>query len=842
MIPSSVRFYNPQGGDRVAVVSVQPAWAQAETYLIQLARGPNSSKLGKGTVYGPYPSEQVTERLADVTTALKAEGFLPAGLHALLSALEHDNSAVRGRAAARLGWLRSTDAVEALSAALAKAVDDVCPVIDALGAIGDPCAIPVLRPQATRKLLSRRRSAVEALRNLGDAKGLAEARKPALDRLPDKVRQTLEAVDENTTAGQAAQKLVEAVASLDVKEQGLAWDTLYELATPAPVAAVRQLLRGIPFGQAHCWRYVKSVLKRSMLRHDYVTLGELMHTVEVQGRTSKGTTAQVKSGYDGVQRETPIFSRKTQCYVRRSAWRYLRMLAAHRPEAYAHAAAEALIHYTPEDAQDPQGLTGQFASCYLLHRILWGSSNRFTLSSRTLTFRFRSPKTIKTPPDIREEAFPHLWDAQPRSYLRVLGAARLPEAHAFAVRAIQKDHRGVLEAASLAEILPLLQAPYEPTVQLGLAELARRFDPQQPDWSLLSQLLADERPMAREVGQRWLRLTTSLWTRDPERIAAFLTVPDAATRALAAELTVTHLGPDQSLRQTLAERLLAILRAPEATEGAHEGCARVAREVLAEELGSLLTVPELIALVSGGSPSAQAVAGELLGHRPEAVTELGLERITALAQHQIAAVRSAAQALIRLAEASFRSDPSLLFVLVESEWPDTRTVAFELLRTKIDPATLGLDGLMGLLDSNRVDVQNVGQELVQKHFAELDAKELVFRLVQHPHPNMRRFALDLAVHHLPEGAGPLANLTGFFRAALFDLWPERRVKHDVIDFLTARGLRDKQQAEVAAGILGDVVRVQGRADFERALEGLVRLKLAYPQVQAGVSLQPGGVA
>jgi hypothetical protein len=179
---------------------------------------------------------------------------------------------------------------------------------------------------------------------------------------------------------------------------------------------------------------------------------------------------------------------------------------------------------------------------------------------------------------------------------------------------------------------------------------------------------------------------------------------------------------------------------------------------------------------------------------------------------------------------------------VESEWPDTRTVAFELLRTKVDPATLGLDGLMGLLDSNRVDVQNVGQELVQKHFAELDAKDLVFRLVQHPHPNMRRFALDLAVNHLPDGAGPLANLTGFFRAALFDLWPERRVKHGVIDFLTARGLRDEQQAEVAASILGDVVRVQGRADFERALEGLVRLKLAYPQVQASVSLQPGGVA
>src|SRR5262249_13165163 len=153
--------------------------------------------------------------------------------------------------------------------------------------------------------------------------------------------------------------LAEAGGSLDVKDQRLACDTLSELPTPGPGAALRPLLRGIPFAPANCSRYLTPVLQRSMLTTDDLTFGELMHASQVQGRTSKGTTAQVKSGYDGVQRETAIFSRKTQCYVRRLAWRYLRTLAAHRPAAYPHAAAEALIHYTPEDTQDPQGLMGQ---------------------------------------------------------------------------------------------------------------------------------------------------------------------------------------------------------------------------------------------------------------------------------------------------------------------------------------------------------------------------------------------------------------------------------------------------------------------------------------------------
>src|SRR5262249_38873513 len=146
---------------------------------------------------------------------------------------------------------------------------------------------------------------------------LAQARERALQHLPASVRQALEALYENEPSGPSVEKLVQAVLGLDVKEQGLAVDTLYELATPAAVAAARQVSRQIPFDQAHRWRYVKSVLRRAMLRHDYATFGELLHAVEVQGRTSKGTTAAVKSGYDGVQRETPIFQRKTQNYVRR---------------------------------------------------------------------------------------------------------------------------------------------------------------------------------------------------------------------------------------------------------------------------------------------------------------------------------------------------------------------------------------------------------------------------------------------------------------------------------------------------------------------------------------------
>jgi hypothetical protein len=202
----------------------------------------------------------------------------------------------------------------------------------------------------------------------------------------------------------------------------------------------------------------------------------------------------------------------------------------------------------------------------------------------------------------------------------------------------------------------------------------------------------------------------------------------------------------------------------------------------------------------------------------------------------MAAIRAGAQQWIRRAESYFRGDPSLLLLLAESDWPDTRQTAVEMLRAVLQPETLDLDGLLAFLDSSHVEVQNLGQELTQQRLASLPADKLVFRLAQHPDPNMRHFVLNLATQHLPDGAEPLARLETFLRAGMLDLWPERLLKKRVLDFVTERGLRDEQQAAVAVRILSDVVRMQGRADFERALEGMARLKLAYPSAASPLRL------
>ncbi len=846
MVPAPVRLYNPKGPDRVAVVSAEPSSQRPGEFLIRLGRGPSRDRLTGGTTYGPHDEGELESLFAEVVADLRQEGFLPGGLHALLRMLQEPNAYSRARAAARLGWRREAEAVDALLAALPQAVDDTCALLDTLGAIGDAKAVPVLREYAARKLLSRRRSAVEALRNLEDEEGLEEARQRALERLPAAVRGLLESLGEDDDGEASVGRLTQAVLALGAQEVGLAVDTLYELATPLPVAATRRLLREVAFDQAHVWRYVKSVFKRTMLRHDFVTFGLLAHAIEAQGRQTTGTTASVKSGYDGAQRQTTIFRQKTQHYLRRAAWRYLRRLARHRPAAYPYAAAEGVIHYSPADANPQAGLDlyGPYADCYLLHRIAFGNSPRFVLDNWRLQFRYVSARAMKVKTDTREEKYPELWDAEPRAYLRVLGAARLADAHVFAHRQVATERLkvAVLSVANHEEVLALLQAPYEPTVELGLSELDRRFDPERPDWSLLELVVADERPFVREIARRWVRATAPAWTRDADRIVAFLGRAHVEMRGLFIDLARAALANFPEVRQQLALRLLVVLRRPEAATGAHEPFGQLARLALLDELGAVLTLDEVVTLVTAGSPSAQAVAGDLLGRRADAVGELGLERLVALANHEIAAVRAAAHLLLRAAVTMLRQDPSPLFVLVESEWPDTRAAASDLLLTEIHPEALGLDGIFGPIDSNRTDVQEVGCELVRKHFASLPVEELIYRLVEHPHPNLRPFTIETILAHLPDGPEPLERVQGFCRAALFDLWPDRRVKRQVAEFLGGRGQRDERQAKVAAGLLEEFVRVQGRADFERALEALVRMKLAFPELETSIRLRQEGLA
>jgi len=76
---------------------------------------------------------------------------------------------------------------------------------------------------------------------------------------------------------------------------------------------------------------------------------------------------------------------------------------------------------------------------------------------------------------------------------------------------------------------------------------------------------------------------------------------------------------------------------------------------------------------------------------------------------------------------------------------------------------------------------------------------------------------------------------------MLDLRPDRLVKRRVVDFILRQGLHDPESAQIAARLLGEFVRLAVRADFEHALEAIVRLNLAFPGLVSPVAVNLAGV-
>lgn len=848
-IPPPTKLRRLTGDHRYAIVSVEPA-TEPGTFMVRVARGLVKSELHDGTTYGPYPEADLQVPFDMAVQQLVEEGFHEsvAGW-SQIDRLQGNDPTERCRGAIRVMWRQNKAAVDPLLDLAEKAIQanrgEACIYIDALGRLGDPRAIPLARRMAEKKNLSRRRSGVEALRNLGDKEGLAAARQRGFERLPPAVQQALQGIDESDEKSDAVGVLVDAAKTCDGRRLGLIADVLYEAATPVTVAAARRILAYSTIERPHVWRYAKSVLKRSMLRRDARTFGFLVHAIEHAAGKSHGTVATIKSGFDGQKKAMRVFGKGTQRWIRRAAWRHLKDIAMYEPHRYARTCAEILVHYNVTDMRKPQGLVGAYGHCYLLGRVLWSGGDRVKLKSQTLRWAFRSWNKTAKKPGVREEAFPELWDAGREAYLRVLAGAKLPEVFQFGLDGVVRNPE-VLQHASVKQLLKLLQAKTEltqgtPLVDLVCKELSRRFDPNAPDFGLIGLLLASPSSSVvpvREMLREWLSASAGLWTRDEQHVFQFPRAADAGLRSHVAKLLVQTLKADAALRSKIAPGVLAILREEETQPGQNAAFATIARQALVNELGGLMDLPQLLEWLDHGSMSGRAVAGALLAARPDAVEALGLERIVSMANDEVAAVRFAAQGILRQAVPQLQKSPAPLYALAESDWKDTRDVAFGILRDDIDIVALGLEGIIGLCDSNDPDVEELGRELVVKHFENLDEEEVLFRLSEHPSQKMRLFALGLMHVHLRGGYVPLARLERYFRAVLFDAWPSRRLKYGAVELLLRRGMQDENQAAFAAKLFDEILRTNTKGDFDRVAFALACLQVKFPSIETDLKMQP----
>jgi len=177
------------------------------------------------------------------------------------------------------------------------------------------------------------------------------------------------------------------------------------------------------------WQAAKAIYKRAEERHDAALCGVLAYRFDAI-RATPYASGELGAG--------------TLLYLRRRAWRYLRLLGQAVPDAYPAFAVEVLRHYPASyDRHAPSWVAAQIWS----HGSLKGA---------------RGAATFGTPSrgdPLKHRAFPEAWKLSPAPLLRLLEAAGNDIVCDWAIKSLRADHPLALRAVEPAWLARLGRRP-----------------------------------------------------------------------------------------------------------------------------------------------------------------------------------------------------------------------------------------------------------------------------------------------------------------------------------------------------------------------------------------------
>lgn len=639
-----------------------------------------------------------------------------------------------------------------------------------------------------------RRMATEALMQLSDEATRADFRRDSWRKLPTPLRTALEAGDPEGF-GRALEAYI---APGQPERQVWVLESIYrvdsEVTRPALLKALRTLN---PTREAlHVLRYL---FKMAEYRRDGEVFGLIAWRYEKQ--------PSFRGGHPSV------YTAATRRYLRRRVWRTLRRLGEDESPDFVKMAVGVLLAFSDADAGNP-GTMGwgnslrqwdAWSAYWAFNQLLYRHSPRFSPVDRQLVFQLKGSWRPGNPaPEVREEAFPKLWERTPAGLMHLLDESRCAPVHEFAARALRACPRFLAELDVDAVTL-LLERPYEPTARLGFELASQRLDARREPRSLLLAVARSAWGPARQQAFGWIDAQRSRLVEDAGFLAGLATAPHADTRAYAHTLVRGSVLPEPVV-QSLVGRLVAALLALRTREEAPL-IGDVTRVVLAALGPSSRTVGMGVVrdLLTHPVPEVQELGGELLLRRDLRAESVPDELLLVLVQSEHAPLRALGMRLLALlteSEATLLSQESLLTHLATSRVPDVRAAVRPLLARLVAASpTAGarlVDALLSallrrrlpegvpahvasllsqelasalaelprettwrLLESEDAEAQQVGAALLERHGPELGVDvPRAARLAGHEVLAVREWAWRWLEAHVPEVRGQLATAVG----------------------------------------------------------------------------------
>ncbi len=493
---------------------------------------------------------------------------------------------------------------------------------------------------------------------------------------------------------------------------------IYQVDNEIVRAALLKLLNEIPL-QRNYFKPLRHIFKIAEYRRDGEVFGIIARRFEVS-KAAYTTSSYYKEFYfwnqetrknERVKKSVELasdesryaFSNLTREYFVRRTWRTLRRMAEINDADFVKMAVGALLPFTDQDAREPREAVfydyydangnynwqnpkitkvyyDRFADYSLFNHLLYENSLRYEFKSGAHAVRCRADyKPGDETSNVREEAFPKLWEAQPVGLLHLLAESRCLPVHEFAVKAL-RDCPEFTKKLDAEAVLMLLGSAYETTAKFGF-ELARTlYDSRNPNVALIIAVAICQNAEARRAARDWIAANRELFARNGDVLIRLLTAEFADVREFAARLLQTT-NYAEAESQILIGRLLSELmnfgedaraQAKDLSDAVFKSFGKqlaklnldVVRDLLAHRLaevqefgGNILLVHEIAAadlpgdiinrLMQSEFEIIRGIGIKLFGQLPEANLRERGDLIVALLAHELADVHFSTRPIIK---------------------------------------------------------------------------------------------------------------------------------------------------------------------------------------------------
>ncbi|NJK73456.1 MAG: WGR domain-containing protein [Microcoleus sp. SU_5_6] len=279
------------------------------------------------------------------------------------------------------------------------------------------------------------------------------------------------------------------------------------------------------------------------------------------------------------------YSSNTREYLLRRVWRTLKQLGEEGDADYANMAASILLQYVDSDAEevvrnphyqwDSSTYTyvvshavewDIFAGYLTFNRILYENSPRYVYFPNTEAWRCREGYKPGDPePEVREKAFPEIWEQNPDRLLQLVLESNCRSVHHFAVKAL-KSCPYFLAEIDVSTIVKIIDSPYEITAEFGCNLAVQNQYNRYPEHrEVILAIVNCVFPSGRESACSWLEEQRDRILKDSELIATLITSLYEDVREFARRI-LSNVAMSDGTAKVLIGRIIAHLLAFEATD------------------------------------------------------------------------------------------------------------------------------------------------------------------------------------------------------------------------------------------------------------------------------------